>query len=242
MVNAPVGFQCPSCAAISNPRASRATPSANSGWLASIPPVTRWILVACVGVYLYTRFTNSVDDWNASYGMWPYGVSDGQWYRLATATLLHAGILHLLFNMYALYILGPNLERLLGSKQFFALYSLSALGGSTLGLWFSDPNSNSIGASGAIFGLLTATIVIGRHMRADVSQLVILLGINAVLGFSGGIDWRAHLGGALTGALIAAIYVQDEKNRNSVLQRIGSGAVFLVLLVLIYLRCQQLVG
>jgi len=204
--------------------------------------VTRWILVACVGVYFYTRFTNSVDDWNASYGMWPYGVADGQWYRLATATLLHAGILHLLFNMYALYILGPNLERLLGSKQFFALYALSALGGSTLGLWFSNPNSNSIGASGAIFGLLTATIVIGRHMRADVSQLVILLGINAVLGFSGGVDWRAHLGGALTGALIAAIYVQNEKSRNSVLQRIGTGAIFAGLLVLIFLRCQELVG
>jgi len=242
MVNAPVGFQCPSCAAISSPRASRANQSANSGWLASIPPVTRWILIACVVIYFVTRFTGSVDDWNFSYGMWPYGVASGQWYRVITATFLHGGILHLLFNMYALYILGPNLERMLGSKQFFSLYFLSALGGSTLGLWFSDLNSNSIGASGAIFGLLTATIVIGRHLRADVSQLIVLLVINAALGFTGGIDWRAHLGGALTGALIAAIYVQDQKGTSRVLQRLGTIGVFIGLIVLIFLRCQQLLG
>jgi len=174
--------------------------------------------------------------------MWPNGVASGQWYRLITATFLHGGILHLLFNMYALYILGPNLERLLGSKQFFALYFLSALGGSTLGLWFSDPSSASIGASGAIFGLLTATIVIGRHMRADVTQLIVLLVINAALGFTGGIDWRAHLGGALTGALVAAIYVQDQKSSSHALQRIGTSAVFIGLVFLIFVRCQQLVG
>jgi membrane associated rhomboid family serine protease len=242
MVNAPVGFQCPSCAAISSPRASRATPTSNNGWLANIPPVTRWILLTCVGVYFYTRFTGAADDWNFSYGMWPYGVASGQWYRLLSATFLHAGILHLLFNMYALYVLGPNLERLLGSRQFFGLYFLSALGGSTLGLWFSDPNSNSIGASGAIFGLLTATIVIGRHLRADVSQLIVLLVINAVIGFSGGIDWRAHFGGALTGALIAAMYVQDQKGTRRVLQRVGTSGVTIGLLVLIFLRCQQLIS
>ena len=242
MVNAPVGFQCPSCAAVSSPRATRATPTKNDGWLASIPPVTRWILIACVGIYFYTRFTNGVDDWNASYGMWPYGVSYGQWYRLITATFLHGGILHLLFNMYALYILGPNLERLLGSKNYFALYFLSALGGSTLGLWFSGPDSLSIGASGAIFGLLTATIVIGRHQRADVSQLIVLLVINAALGFTGGIDWRAHLGGALTGALVASIYIKEPKASARVLQPLGVGLVFAGLCFLIFLRCQQLIG
>jgi hypothetical protein len=174
--------------------------------------------------------------------MWPYGVASGQWFRLLSATFLHAGILHLLFNMYALYVLGPNLERLLGSRQFFGLYFVSALGGSALGLWFSDSNSNSIGASGAIFGLLTATIVIGRHLRADVSQLIVLLAINAVIGFSGGIDWRAHLGGALTGALIAAMYVQDQKGTSRVLQRVGTSGVAIGLLVLIFLRCQQLIA
>jgi membrane associated rhomboid family serine protease len=174
--------------------------------------------------------------------MWPYGVATGQWYRLITAAFLHGGILHLLFNMYALYILGPNLERLLGGKQFFALYFLSALGGSTLGFLFSEPNSLSIGASGAIFGLLTATIVIGRHMRADVSQLIVLLVINAAIGFTGGIDWRAHLGGALTGALVAAIYDQDQKSSSRLLQRLTTPLVLASLIALIFLRSQQLVA
>lgn len=242
MINAPVGFQCPSCAAVSNPRGTRATPAQNSGWLANTPPVTRWILITCVGIYFFARFSSNVDEWNYSYGMWPYGVSIGQWYRLITAAFLHSGLLHILFNMYALYVLGPNLERLLGSKQFFSLYFLSALGGSTLGLWFSNPDSLSIGASGAIFGLLTATIVIGRHQRADVSQLVLLLVINAALGFTGGIDWRAHLGGALTGALVAAIYVQDKKGNSRILQSLGTSAVFIGLCALIFLRCQQLMS
>jgi membrane associated rhomboid family serine protease len=107
---------------------------------------------------------------------------------------------------------------------------------------FSEPNSLSIGASGAIFGLLTATIVIGRHMRADVSQLIVLLVINAALGFTGGIDWRAHLGGALTGALVAGIYVQDQKSRSRLLQQLSTPLVLAGLVGLILFRAHQLVG
>lgn len=239
MVNAPVGFQCPSCAAISNPRATRAR-EVRQGWLRNMPRVSREIFLACVGVYLITRIFGLTDDYEYRFSMWPQAVADGQWYRLITAAFLHGSILHILFNMYALYILGPNLERMLGSRKFFYIYFLSALGGSTLGLWFSDPNSISVGASGAIFGLLTATIVIGRSLNADVQQLVVLLVINAVLSFSGGIDWRAHLGGALTGALVAAIYVRDPSLSNSRAHQLGTVAVFLGLLALIYVRCQQL--
>ena len=174
--------------------------------------------------------------------MWPYGVASGQWYRVITGAFLHANFFHLLFNMYALFVLGPDLERSLGPRKFFSLYFLCALGGSLADLYLLDPATPSLGASGAIFGLLTATIVIGRHLRADVSQLIVLLVINAALGFTGGIDWRAHLGGALTGALIAAIYVQDQKGTSRVLQRLGTSGVFIGLIVLIFLRCQQLLG
>jgi len=240
MVNAPVGFQCPSCAAISSPRASRATAKSGPGWLANTPVVTRWILLSCVGIYVVNALTGTADSFDLKYGMWPSAVASGQWYRLITATFLHGGVLHILFNMYALYILGPNLERMLGAQKFFALYFLSALGGSTFGLWLSAPISLSIGASGAIFGLLTATIVIGRHLRADVSQLIVLLVINAVLGFSGGIDWHAHLGGAITGAVVAGIYVRDPRRSGDLLQRLGTAAVFIALVALIFVRAQQL--
>ena len=239
MVNAPVGFQCPSCAAISNPRGTRA-PAASQSWFRNMPRVSREIFIACVSIFAITRLFGLTDDYDFRFCMWPQAVADGEWYRLITAAFLHGSILHILFNMYALYILGPNLERLLGSRKFFYLYFLSALGGSTLGLLFSEPNSFSVGASGAIFGLLTATIVIGRHLNADVQQLVVLLVINAVLSFSGGIDWRAHLGGALTGALVASIYVRDPSLSKSRTHQFGTVAVFLGLVALIYIRCQQL--
>lgn len=241
MVNAPVGFQCPSCAAISNPRGARYTPKLNQGWLASMPQVSRNIFIACLAIFIFTRVFGLTDSYNQRFSMWPQAVAQGEWYRLISATFLHAGLLHIGFNMYALYILGPNLERMLGSRKFFSLYFLSAIGGSTLGFWFSDPNSYSIGASGAIFGLLTATIVIGRHMRADVTQLVVLLVINVILGFSGGIDWRAHLGGALTGALVATIFVKEPTSAKSTGHSIGVTAVLIALLALIFLRAQQLV-
>ncbi|NBU32121.1 MAG: rhomboid family intramembrane serine protease [Actinobacteria bacterium] len=242
MVNAPVGFQCPDCAAISNPRGTRTASVQRSGPLAAMPAVSRNIFVACIAIFLAGKIFGSANDWVWRFGMWPDGVAQGQWSRLLAATFLHSGILHIAFNMYALYVLGPNLENLLGSRKFFALYFLSALGGSTAGLWFSDPASTSIGASGAIFGLLTATIIIGRHLRADVSQLVVLLLINVALGFSGGIDWRAHLGGAATGALIASIYVRDPALNKSTPHRLGTAAVAIGLIVLIFLRCQQLVS
>lgn len=239
MINAPVGFQCPNCAAISNPRGTRPTQQ-SVGRFAGIPPVTRWILFACVGIYLFGTLFGTADSLASQFGMWPYAVANGEWWRLITAAFLHAGIFHILFNMYALYILGPGLERFLGSRKFATLYFLSALGGSTLSYWFSNPSTLAVGASGAIFGLLTATIVVGKHLHNDVSQLLVLLAINVVIGFSGGIDWRAHFGGALIGAAVASIYVKDFHTLNKKLKNVGILLIFISLIVLIIMRSQTL--
>ena len=241
MINAPVGFQCPSCAAISNPRGTRVRSGQQSlGRLSGIPLVTRWILIACSGIYIFGVLFGTSDSLAEQFGMWPYAVADGQWWRLITAAFLHAGIFHILFNMYALYILGPGLERFLGSRKFATLYFLSALGGSTLSFWFSNPNSLAVGASGAIFGLLTATIVVGKHLNNDVSQLIALLAINVVIGFSGGIDWRAHFGGAVVGATISAIYVKDFHGSSRRIQTVSVFLIFALLVALIVLRNQSL--
>ena len=243
MINAPVGFQCPNCAAVSNPRGTRPVTNRTMGsGLTGLPPVTRWILFACVGLYLYGFLLGRSDELAVKYGMFPIGIAEGQWWRLLTATFLHAGLLHILFNMYALYILGPGLERYLGSKRFASLYFLSALGGSAASFWFSNPSTLAVGASGAIFGLLTATIVIGQHLRNDVSQLIVLLIINAVIGFSGGIDWRAHFGGAIVGASVAAIFVKDSNTASRKLQNVGVFLIFIGLFVLIVMRNQQLIA
>jgi len=186
-------------------------------------PVTSAILVACIGLY---GLSLAVGSFALTFGMIPAAVAKGEWWRLLTSTFLHFGILHLFFNMLALYWLGPPLERALGPARFAALYFLSALGGSVASYWFSDWRTLSTGASGALFGMVAAMIVIGREMRADVSQLVFLLAVNVVYGFvKAGVDWRAHFGGALTGAAFAFLYNRDRSDR------IGPAGIFAFLIL-----------
>ena len=234
MINAPVGFQCPECVA----GAQVAIPKTKfGGSFNTVPKVTRAILITCVSIFALSLLMGG---FALAYGMIPIAIAQGEWWRLLTSTLLHGSILHLLFNMYALYWLGPQLERSLGHIRFAALYVLSALGGSVASYWFSDLRTVSVGASGAIFGLITATIVIGREMRTDVSQLVVLLGINVVIGFlQPGIDWRAHFGGAITGAAVAFIYTKGTRLNRDQVHRTGLAAIFAVLVLATLARNAQ---
>lgn len=234
MISAPVGFQCPECVAA----AQVASPKTKfGGSFNTVPKVTRAILITCVSIFALSLLFGS---FAISFGMIPAAIAQGEWWRLFTSTLLHGSILHLLFNMYALYWLGPQLERSLGHMRFAALYVLSALGGSVASYWFSDLNTVSVGASGAIFGLITATIVIGREMRTDVSQLVVLLGINVVIGFlQPGIDWRAHFGGAVTGAAVAFIYTKGTRLNRDQIHRAGLAGIFAVLVLATFARNAQ---
>jgi membrane associated rhomboid family serine protease len=234
MISAPVGFQCPECVA----SAQVAAPKTKfGGSFISVPKVTRAIMATCVGVFALSMLLGS---FALDFGMIPQEIAQGQWWRLLTSTLLHSGILHLLFNMYALYWLGPQLERTLGYFRFAALYVLAALGGSVASYWFSDLNTVSVGASGAIFGLITATIVIGRQMQSDVSQLVLLLGLNVVIGFlQPGIDWRAHFGGAVVGAVTAYLYTMGTRLNRDQIHRIGLAGIFVFLVLATLARNAQ---
>ena len=234
MINAPVGFQCPECVA----SAQVGLPKTRfGGSFNTVPKITRAILITCVSIFVLSILLGS---FALSYGMYPAAIAQGEWWRLITSTLLHGSILHLLFNMYALYWLGPQLERSLGHMRFALLYVMSALGGSVASYWFSDLNTLSVGASGAIFGLITATIVIGREMRSDVSQLVVLLGLNVVIGFlQPGIDWRAHFGGAVTGAAVAFIYTKGTRLNRDQIHRAGLAGIFAVLVLATVTRNAQ---
>jgi membrane associated rhomboid family serine protease len=234
MINAPVGFQCPECVA----NAKVALPKTRfGGSFNTVPKVTRAILITCISIFVLSLLLGS---FALAFGMIPAAIAQGEWWRLLTSTLLHGSILHLLFNMYALYWLGPQLERTLGHVRFAALYILSALGGSVASYWFSDLRTLSVGASGAIFGLITATIVIGREMRTDVSQLVVLLGLNVIIGFlQSGIDWRAHFGGAITGAAIAFIYTKGNRLNRDRIHRAGLAGIFVFLVVATVTRNAQ---
>ena len=131
----------------------------------------------------------------------------GDYYRLLTAAFLHANIAHLIFNMYALWIIGMQLESFIGRWRYLVVYLFSAITGSLLSVIIT-PDAVSVGASGAIFGLLGALLYFGYHYRVYLgtvikSQIIPLIVINLLLGFMvPGIDNAAHIGGLIGGALI----------------------------------------
>lgn len=224
MIDAPVGFQCPECVRANRPPRVRMV---NTGGL---PRVTRAIITTCVAVFILGNILGFGLLSAERLGMWPIGIAvDQEWYRLITSAFLHGGFLHIAFNMYALYYLGPPLEEFLGERRYIALYVLAALGGGVASYTFSPVNTLSVGASGAIFGLMTATIVVGRRMGMDTSQITLLLVINVLIGFSGGIDWRAHFGGAIVGAAAASALARPVPRWTAV-AGLAAGLVVLVVL------------
>ncbi|MBN1173493.1 MAG: rhomboid family intramembrane serine protease [Micromonosporaceae bacterium] len=133
------------------------------------------------------------------------GVSNGDYYRLVTSMFLHYGVLHLLMNMWALWVLGRLLETALGPGRFLALYLLSGLGGSVAVYAFSSPHAATAGASGAIFGLFAALFIVLRRLGRDSSSVLPVLLINLMITFTvPGISIAGHLGGLVCGALVSA--------------------------------------
>jgi membrane associated rhomboid family serine protease len=230
MRSAAVGQQCVDCvqaAASSVPPARTAA----GGLLREGAPLVTYALMAInIAVYIL-QIASSTLQYRLS--LFPVAVAGGQYYRLLTSAFMHYGIIHILFNMYALYILGPPLERHLGRMRFLALYLLSALGGSVMVYLFSGLNAATAGASGAIFGLFGATLVAARRLRLDVRSLVVLIVINLVITFTvPGISWQGHVGGLITGSLVAAAYLYAPRAQRNLIQggfTVGMLALFYVL-------------
>jgi len=161
-------------------------------------------------------------------------------WRMLTALVVHSGFWHIGFNMLALWMIGRSLEPLLGHARFLALYLISGFGGSVAVALLSDPLTPVIGASGAIFGLFGALLVIGRRIGANITVIAVLIGINFALPFVQGlmagsmdavrISWQAHLGGLLVGAAIGFIYARTRTRRQRGVQ---IGALVAVTAVLI---------
>ena len=143
-------------------------------------------------------------------------------WRALTSVFLHSTslIFHILLNMYTLWIFGRLLEPMLGRIRFLALYLISGLAGSVGVVVFAAPNSQVLGASGAIFGLMGAFVVIQRRLGGNMTQLYILLAINLVIGFipDANISWQAHLGGLIGGALVGLIFFETRARSSRGLQ------------------------
>jgi membrane associated rhomboid family serine protease len=177
----------------------------------------------------------------------PYqGIASGQWYRLITSAFLPPtgtlGIMDIAFNMWALVVVGPGLEKVLGWGRYLGVYLLSALGGSAAYYLIVPPNAQALGASGAIFGLFAAWFVVSRRLRFDSGGIITLIVINLVFSFAfrGSIAWQAHVGGLIAGALITAAYAYAPRKGRIVTQVLATLAVLAIVIIIVAVRTSQI--
>jgi membrane associated rhomboid family serine protease len=175
------------------------------------------------------------------------GVAAGEEYRLITSAFLHEpgfagfGPAHIIFNMWALLLVGPGLEGLLGRLRFLAVYLLSALGGSVLFYVLVPPDQPALGASGAVFGLFGAWFVVSRRMQVDSRAIVILIVLNLAISFVvPNIAWQDHVGGLLTGGLLTAAYVYAPRQHRILVQAGATAAIVALLVIAVLARNSQL--
>ncbi|MGZ4446830.1 MAG: rhomboid family intramembrane serine protease [Nocardioides sp.] len=266
MRDAAVGFQCPSCIA-EGKKTTRSGRTAYGGLRPGNAAITSMVLIGInVAVWLAilasggsgsrlvdalslrARGLCAVGTRGYAYthdqcstlgaGHWLPGVSDGAWWQPLTSMFTHVEPLHIGFNMLALWVLGPQLELAIGRVRFLALYLVSGLAGSALVYWAAPEYVNTLGASGAVFGLMGALLVLALKVRANPQGILMWIGINFVFTFAGpgNISWQGHLGGFLGGVAIAAAFAYAPRARRSAWQAAGVGLVAVVVLVAIVAR------
>jgi membrane associated rhomboid family serine protease len=165
-------------------------------------------------------------------------------WRFLTSAFVHSpsSVFHILFNMYALWLVGPYLESLLGRARYIALYLLCAFGGSVGYFVLANPTgvtwgTGVVGASGAVFGLFGAFMVVNRRLGRDVSGIAVVIGLNFVLGFVvAGIAWQGHLGGLVTGALAGAALAYAPAARRATLHPVALAGIGAALVVLVAVK------
>ncbi|WP_392543773.1 rhomboid family intramembrane serine protease [Oryzobacter telluris] len=248
---AAVGVQCVDCVREGNKTVRQARTVFGGAATDGRPLVTMTIIGICVAVFLAQYASPDLTNRIA----FVPALGEAEPWRFLTSAFAHSQslIVHIAFNMYALWVMGGYLEPLVGRARFAATYLLSALGGSVVYLLMAAPQSyeeavttgpgmwwsGAVGASGAVFGLFGAFLVLQKRLGRSAAGMYVVIGINAVLGFViPGIAWQAHLGGMLTGAACAAAiaYLGRAKslmNRgNKALHWVGLAAILVVLVLL----------
>ena len=182
------------------------------------PMITYWLIAVNVILYVVPILFGQYNDLINGYSIWGPAIREGQYYRLLTGIFLHGGIFHLLFNCYALYVIGAQVENYLGRVKFLIIYLVAGISGALFSMIFGG-NYASIGASGAIFGLMGALVYFGYHYRVYLgnvvkSQIIPLIVLNLILGFClSGVDNFAHIGGLIGGTLMSiALGVKDKSS------------------------------
>ncbi|MHC3468703.1 rhomboid family intramembrane serine protease [Streptomyces sp. 7R007] len=267
MREAAVGHQCVECVR-EGARSVRQARTAFGGRITAVPLATYVLIGLNVLAYLAELVRPSVVDrfemlgrglvgpdgghymWQDAYpsGYHPEGVVDGEWYRLLTGAFLHLpptegtfGILHIVMNMVSLWNIGRAVEAQLGRVRYLALYLLSALGGSVLVLLIA-PDTPTLGASGAIFGLGAAYYVMARRLGADMSVVNRFMGgLLLWLALSAAVtSWQGHLGGLLAGAVVTVAYAYAPRDRRTLVQASACLALLALLVILTAAKATEL--
>lgn len=243
MRDAAVGHQCVECVQ-AGARTIRQPRTRFGGRQRAAAPVVTYALIGINVVAFVLQMASG--NLEKQLTLWTPAVVDGEFYRLVTAAFLHYGATHLLLNMWALYVVGPPLEMWLGRLRFGALYALSGLGGSVLVYLLAPLDTATAGASGAIFGLFGAMFVVGKRLTLDVRWVVAVIVVNLLFTFiipaisSHLISWQAHVGGLITGGLVAAAYVYPPPERRNAVQAAVTIVVLIAFAVLIWWRTAEL--
>ncbi len=217
MNSAAVGFQCPSCFNEGVKSIPRKRTALGGVARANNQVVTLTLLVLNVLVFIAVRSGSPrvLQD----LVLVPVFVESEPW-RLITSAFTHVQIFHILSNLFMLWMLGPQLEQMLGRLRFAVLYLVSGLGGGIAVWLLSSPIGATLGASGAVLGLVGALLVISRAQGQDISWIISYVAVTALLSFIvPNISWQGHLGGFVTGAAIAWLYLQDTKRRRAKINR-----------------------
>lgn len=242
---ASVGYQCVDCVkegakTVREPRTISGARTSRKRNLLVVPAliVINVLVFAATAIQAGSIVDNSSSTLFIDGTLLPAWVSDGQWWRLITSGFLHFGNyggygpVHLLFNMFALWVIGRDLEVVLGRGRFLVVYLLSLLGGSTAVMLFGDPGGGVAGASGAIYGVFGGIAVVVFKAKLNPTPVLMLIAINIFLSVTlPGISLLGHVGGLIAGALATAAMVYAPPARRTQVQ-VGACVALLLIMVL----------
>lgn len=267
MIPGAVGFQCPECVRAGQ-KETRQIQLPHGGERSANPKVTSIVLIAVNAVvFVAIQLVGVANYWltdllaltpanhcqpmadgsfftNHAYctlqGLeWGYGVASQPW-QVITSGFTHVEAMHILFNMLVLFMLGPNLEMILGRARFLAIYFIALIGGSAAVMVAAEPYAQTLGASGAIYGLLGAYVIAAIRHRGNIRSILMWVGLNLAFSFIfPNVSWQAHIGGLLFGAAAAAIVMWVPRKKEA-LQWGLLGALLAVLLLVIAVRAVAL--
>lgn len=234
MTQGSVGFHCPECVKA----AAKAAPTYTARTLPMAQPYVTYVLMAInIAVFVIdlglgaTLTSGRGELWERGVLLAP-GVASGEWWRLITSGFLHYGIIHLAMNMFVLWRIGPQIEKLLGHIQYLALY-LASMAAGALGALLLSPEGLTAGASGAVFGLLgaAAAFQISNKINLWTSGLGGLIAINLAISLVPGVSLGGHLGGIIAGGAVGWIMFELERRRQSPLLGVGIAVAIIAMFV-----------